>query len=477
MKFHIKIYLVLVGISVIILLCAGYLVSIELKSYVLERINYELDTQIEQFEYILSNSSNINFSYSHYQRLSELGNLRLTLISTDGTVIFDSKIDSSKISEVENHITRPEIMEASKIGRGQIIRKSKTLNQEFVYLAKKLDNVIKLEGIDKDIRYIRGSLSLAKMNNLITSIQTKFFYVSGIILFVIVFITYFISKLLIKPLHEILSAAEDVKDGDLERRITISTKDEFGKLSKAINAMVEKLKEDLLQMKKLERVRTEFLGDVSHELRTPIFTIQASLETLLNGAIYDECVNRDFLNKAMQSAKRLDALLSDLIEISRIESGDMRMNLNHFDINELITQTVNEMQPHCLQKNITLKKKFDSEFNQVYADKDKIKQVLINLIDNAIKYSPNESEIVVAAENVDNGVKVSVIDSGCGIPAEHIPHIFKRFYRVDKARSREVGGTGLGLAIVKHIIEAHGSKINVESQVGKGSNFYFILSK
>lgn len=481
MRVQIKIYLSLIGLSIIILSSARYFITNELESYFKERVIYELDTQIDQVGYNLKNlslsPSDHKFSYEYYKKLSELANVRLTLISTNGVVLFDSQIDQSQIPLCENHLNRPEIIEAAKSGKGQIQRQSTTLNEEMIYIAKKIDEPLKVSGLESDIYFIRVGLSSTNINHLLGNIQSKVFYISAVVLLTIIGIAFFISKAVTRPLNEISIAATEIRSGNLEKRIPVRTQDEFGKLAETINNMVDKLNDDLVQMKKLERLRTEFLGDVSHELRTPIFAIRASIETLLNGAINDSDVNKDFLNKALNNAKRIDAPLFDLIEISRIESGDMKMSFRYFKLKDLIDQTFTEMHSQAEAKQIDLKTILEDQNIEVFGDKERLKQALTNLVDNAIKYTAEGGEIKICAENTNLGVIVSVIDNGCGIAEKHLPNIFKRFYRVDKTRSCEVGGTGLGLAIVKHIIEAHGSKIEVLSEVGKGSAFSFFLKK
>lgn len=247
-------------------------------------------------------------------------------------------------------------------------------------------------------------------------------------------------------------------------------------LEDEIRAMFLRTKTDITNLKKLEQVRTEFLGNVSHELRTPIFTIQGFLETLLDGALYDKKVNRTFLQKAVQHTHNLNNLLNDLIDISMIESGQMRMSFRYFDVNEFLESIINELKSLAQSKNIELLFKPDEQNSRVFGDKEKLKQVLVNLIMNAVKYTENGYiEIGVLSEGKRG--KIYVRDTGIGIAETDIERIFERFYRVDKDRSREQGGTGLGLAICKHIIEAHGSKIEVESQLGKGSKFSFVLKK
>jgi len=284
-----------------------------------------------------------------------------------------------------------------------------------------------------------------------------------------------LSKRIAKPINDIAHAAEEIRSGNLEKRISISSNDEIGKLAKAVNGMVSKLNDDIVQMKKLEHVRSEFLGNVSHELRTPIFSLQASLETLLNGAIDDTRVNRDFLQKALNNTHRLNDLLADLIEISRIESGEMKMRFENFSLYEFLETIINEFQSLAHQKNISLSLESENKMFPAYGDKEQLKIVFSNLIANAIKFTNANGGVIVSFEKTVPGVRITVKDTGVGISEEHLPRILERFYRVDKNRSRELGGTGLGLAIAKHIVEAHGSKIDVQSELGKGSAFRFTL--
>ena len=247
-------------------------------------------------------------------------------------------------------------------------------------------------------------------------------------------------------------------------------------LQDEIQQMFKKERNDIEYLKRLERMRTEFLANVSHELRTPIFAIQGYIETLLDGAIDDEKVNKYFLDKANQHTINLSNLLNDLIDISMIESGEMRMSYRYFNINNYLSQMILEFQPIAQEKNIELIYYPASEDLQLFGDKSRLKQVFINLITNAIKYT-EQGKVEVLIEEEPKYGKIIIRDTGIGIPPEDINRIFERFYRVDKARSRAVGGTGLGLAIVKHIVEAHNSRIEVKSELGVGSEFSFRLKK
>lgn len=243
-----------------------------------------------------------------------------------------------------------------------------------------------------------------------------------------------------------------------------------------IKAMFLRTRNDIANLKKLEQVRTEFLGNVSHELRTPIFAIQGYLETLLDGAINDPKVNISFLQKANQHTINLNNLLNDLIDISMIESGQMKMSFRYFNMHEFLESLLIEMKPHALMKEIELIIQPVKQNLQVFGDRDKIKQVMVNLVMNAIKYT-ERGFVEIGVIDESKKCIVYVKDTGIGISPNDLDRIFERFYRVDKDRSRSVGGTGLGLAIVKHILEAHGSKIEVKSVHGEGSEFSFSIKK
>lgn len=280
-----------------------------------------------------------------------------------------------------------------------------------------------------------------------------------------------------KILNTIVDALQRINAGDLSVRLPETGTPELRRIGKLVNQVVGNLKEDIAKLEKLERVRSEFLANVSHELRTPIFSIQGFIETLIDGAIDDDEVNREFLRKAYEHSERLNVLLNDLIEISRIESGEMRMSFRYFDISEFLKNVTEEMSPLAERKSLRITSSTDSHEVLVLGDKERLRQAISNLIDNSIKYTDKGGSIDVGFIELENSARVFVKDTGCGIGEEHLTRIFERFYRVDKDRSRRVGGTGLGLAIVKHIIEAHNSKIEVESELGKGSEFSFYLKK
>ena len=238
-------------------------------------------------------------------------------------------------------------------------------------------------------------------------------------------------------------------------------------------------KDEIDMLRANEQFRKEFLMNLAHELRTPIFSVQGYVDTLLGGALEDPNVNKKFLGNAARSVERLARLVDDLDEISKLESGRIPIVQETFVMQELVKEVYEEMQLRAAEKNVQLEIKKGTERPiSVNADKTKIRQVLVNLIENAIKYGPENATITTGVYEIDGKhVFTEVSDEGPGIAEEHLPRIFERFYRADRSRSRAIGGTGLGLAIVKHIIEAHGQTVNVRSKVGVGSSFGFTLEK
>lgn len=256
---------------------------------------------------------------------------------------------------------------------------------------------------------------------------------------------------------------------------------ELERVAESIDRMEKRAEEDIAALKRLEQVRGEFLGNVSHELRTPIFTVQGFLETLLDGAVDDPEVRDEFLQKAHDNLIRLHALLNDLIEISRIESGALKLSFRDFDLVDLARGTLHNLSDKAALSSVSLgidvRGANDLGEIKVYGDRKRIEQALVNLLDNAIKYNRPEGSVLLRI-GVENGtVRLSVRDDGPGIAPIHLDRIFERFYRIDRGRSREVGGSGLGLAIVKHIVEAHGSSIEVLSDGRNGSTFSFTLPR
>ena len=287
---------------------------------------------------------------------------------------------------------------------------------------------------------------------------------------------YLIGRRRHKELDEIKTIINNIRKNKYNNEEEIQLGSNLLALQKAIKKMFKKEKSDIEYLQRLQKMRSQFIANVSHELRTPIFAIQGYIETLLNGAINDKNVNMHFLEKANQNTISLSHLLNDLIDISMIESGEMRMSFRYFKIDDLIKQVIQENKKIAEDKNLELIYIPARDDLEVFGDKDKLRQVLVNLILNSVKYT-EKGKIEVVVEEENKQAKIIVRDTGIGIPENYLDRIFERFFRIDKARSKSQGGTGLGLAIVKHIIESHNTKVAVTSKVGVGSEFSFLLKK
>jgi two-component system phosphate regulon sensor histidine kinase PhoR len=232
---------------------------------------------------------------------------------------------------------------------------------------------------------------------------------------------------------------------------------------------------DVTELRRLERVRSEFVANVSHELRTPLTCIKGYLETLLDGALDDRAHARRFLEVAGTHAERLDRLIDDLLELSNIESGRVTMVPKRLDLSDVVTGVAAMFERRTAQSHQTLERVVPTGL-EVQADRDRLVQILVNLVDNAVKFTPEGGRIDIEAEPVMDGrVEIRVRDTGIGIASTELPRITERFYRVDKDRSREVGGTGLGLAIVKHLVQAHGGELHIDSVLGQGTTVSFTV--
>ena len=275
-------------------------------------------------------------------------------------------------------------------------------------------------------------------------------------------------KLIRKLKKKELESIEDEKPGTLNPLKTINEE---------IYSFAEFKQKEIDELKKLEAFRKEFIADISHELKTPIFAAQGFVHTLLDGAVNDKAVRNKFLKKAAKSLDGLDMLVQDLLTLSHIETGQIKMHFENVDLYQLTEEVFEQFENKADKKDVGLRIETQHRRVMVYADWQRISQVMTNLISNAIKHSFDGDEVIVSFSSTKKNVIVRVKDSGEGIPEEHVHRIFERFYRVDKSRSREKGGTGLGLAIVKHILEGHNSKAEVESTPGKGSTFSFKLPK
>jgi two-component system phosphate regulon sensor histidine kinase PhoR len=283
----------------------------------------------------------------------------------------------------------------------------------------------------------------------------------------------------IKRLSRVVDNITHKKFGNYEN-FDHNAKDELDELIGQSVLASKTIEREIQRLNRIENYRKEFIGDISHELKTPIFAVQGFIETLLNGAIEDEEVNRVFLEKAMRNVDRLTYLTRDLMEISKLETGELKSEITHIYLHDVVGEVVENLQYKAEKEHINLKfEEFDKNI-MVSADRNQIKQALFNLIENAMKYNKPHGRVTVGAKRYSKDrdrILVYVKDTGIGMEQQYIDRVTERFFRIDKSRSREKGGTGLGLAIVKHIMEAHEQDFFINSAPDAGSTFSFTLQK
>lgn len=285
-----------------------------------------------------------------------------------------------------------------------------------------------------------------------------------------VILAMFTSRRLEKPLEEVATAADSISKGDFQKRIDVDKMHEMRGLANTFNTMAEELE-------KYENTRSSFVANVSHELRSPLTSIQGFVQGILDGTIEDENDKKQYLGIVLDETRRLNVLISDLLDLSKLESGQFPLHKTDWDINELIRQSLIRFITKIEDKNLEITVDIPDEKTMISADKDRLTQVVTNIIDNAVKYS-NENgflKIWTTVKNDDGKVEISIANSGDAIPEEDLPYVFDRFFKVDKSHNRKIKGTGIGLSIVWNIIVQHGEKIWVNSKEGTGTVFTFTM--
>ena len=285
---------------------------------------------------------------------------------------------------------------------------------------------------------------------------------------VAVVVSILFSRSIVAPLRAMMSASQRIADGRYDERVSVSGSDELAQLAERFNRMAE-------QLERTETMRRQLIGDVSHELRTPLTAIGGYMEGLTDGVLP---ATPETFEQVRVEASRLSRLVDDLQELSRVEAGSYRLDVHPVTLSTLLETTVKRLSHQFDGKQVTLTRNLSPNLPPVLADEDRITQVLTNLLGNALAYTLAGGEVTVSAAKTGDKMLVSVKDNGLGIPAESLPHIFDRFYRVDKSRSRAAGGgSGIGLTIAKALVEAHGGRIWVESTLRQGSTFSFSLPR
>ncbi|MBN1384779.1 MAG: HAMP domain-containing protein [Elusimicrobia bacterium] len=504
--------------------------------------------------------------------IKELGkeiNTRITVILSNGMVVADSEENPGLM---ENHRTRPEIMDAVESGFGKSIRYSTTLEKEMLYVALPINS-----GDNKKVlAVLRISLFLSDINVLLNKLKIDILKISIAIIIISVLVALFFSSSLSKPIGELMTASHKIASGDFDTKVLFKSKDELSRLADSFNNMSEQMKRmfeklsqqkdelnniissiqealllidkdgqillfndsfkelsgnqivekkyywevlrvpefgDLIKrvtiqkkslvqeimlnnqvylcsvaflsnqqemvvlfhnitdLKNLEKIKRDFVTNVSHELRTPLTAIKGFTETLEEGV---DGKNRHYVDVIKGHTERLIRIVQDLLMLSELEEKGNKLELKDINLVNIMENISRLFIPKAKDKNLEFKVNIDKNVANIKADSFKLEQILINLIDNAIKYT-EKGGIEVFVKLKDESVVFDITDTGIGIPNEYLPRIFERFFVVDKSHSRKLGGTGLGLSIVKHIVQLHNGKIDIESTVGKGTKFVITL--
>jgi two-component system phosphate regulon sensor histidine kinase PhoR len=393
---------------------------------------------------------------------------RITIVRADGKVLADSEANAAGM---ENHRSRPELVAALAGRAGADIRRSATIGVSFLYVATPIGGGA-----------IRIAVPLAEIDRQIARFRWKILASTGLAFLPALFIAGLLARFLSRRFAAITAYAAELARGNFRARLPGGDSSEFGQLVRTLNETaehlqraVEQLEREHAELEKVERVRKDFVTNVSHELRTPLASIQGYTETLLDGAIDEPAHNRRFLGIIRHNAERLTRITEDLLTLSRIEQKRQQFEFDSHPVAMLLADAIDLMRPLAEKHSIRLELEPAPVDAFVRCDSEAVSQILSNLLDNAIKYTHAGGRIVVGAALRGGFVEFQVRDTGIGIPAEDLTRLFERFYRVDKARSREMGGTGLGLSIVKHLVSAQGGAARVESRVGEGSTFFFTL--
>lgn len=466
-RLFLKLILAVVGVLIVSLIAVDFMASRIAETTYTETLTRELEEKCRMLA--LGDPTRLTQERAH--RLAAAAAGRLTVITRDGRVVVDS---GNNPEAMENHARRPEVAAALAGKTGSSRRTSPTMGLPFLYVAIPIP-----EGA------LRLAVPLGEVTNQVDEIRQRMLYATSLAFLPAVFIAAIFARYTATKLASIIDYAGQLAQGNFRARLKTSGSDELGVLSGKLKETGEKLEEmfDQLQtehaeLEKLERVRKDFVINVSHELRTPLASIQGYTETLLDGALFDPNNNVRFLSIIRQNAERLARLTADLLTLSRVELRQTRFQFASYYVNGLLRNSIDALKPLADRKNIHLHLDPAPDSLDVFCDAEAVHQILSNLIDNAIKYTPENGTVFLNAQHLGGDpelVEICVRDTGFGIPQDEMLRLFERFYRVDKARSRELGGTGLGLAIVKHLTLAQGGTVRVASETNCGATFCFTL--
>jgi len=579
-SFQWRITIPIITLIVVIMAALGIYLSSSVRNSQMDNLRFQLEQEAKiTADAILP--SLLGASDSPDVLAKKLGqeiDTRITIIATNGAVLGDSVEDPATM---ENHATRPEVIDALATGIGESTRYSTTLKEQMMYVAVTVNNQGGVVGIT------RVALPLTTVEENVSQVTRTIILATVIIAVLAMLATWIITRTMTRPIRQLTKAVQGISTGQWGHKINISSKDEIGQLARAFNEMSANLKvtvdtmtaektklnnilanmvdgvimtdadgdiilankaagtlfgfkegdvtdkpvievvhdhevdavlklclntgkeqvaqfessvtrrfvrvivvpiqsqerlsgvlillQDLTELRNLQTMRRDLVGNISHELRTPIAGIKAMAETLLDGAIDDKKAAKDFLSRIQSETDRLAQMVAELTQLSRIETGQSELKKEPINPNTLVDEILAEMKPLAERQQVTLAEELSSDLPLIQADKDRIRQTIINLVHNAIKFNKSGGKVTVATSYNNQSVSLTITDTGIGISKDDLPRVFERFYKADKARTGS--GSGLGLAIAKHTIQAHGGDIRAQSVEGKGSTFTFTLPR
>lgn len=433
-----------------------------IRDYLLEQGRIEMEQDTQWLAVTIANLSDNKDFEKHFEQAGKTSDYQLALYDSTGTLL-DSYLDSDTTFVPPQNL--PKGILKSLRARGDLSLLPREPD------SPALTGYIEMQQSSNSARYLLARQLKAKIYYPIKKIRWIIYYGLFISMGLIVIVSVWIARYLTKPITQIKNVAQAIAEGDVDREINIERKDEFGTLAESLDRMASRLRADTEQIKKYAEKQRQFFADITHEIRNPLHTISGALEMLELENLPAEKKTK-YIRSAQNQTERISRLFKDLLTLQRYDSDEHFIETKQFDLAKIAEHMVEWYGDRAEEKGISFK--IDRHPCKAVGDPGKIEQVIDNLISNALKYT-NEGHVRLSYAAENEHVKVLVEDSGIGISGEHLDRLFDRFYRTDKARSRDKGGTGLGLAVVKSILNAHGTDIEVESEVGKGTSFWFRL--
>lgn len=445
-----------VGLAV---LAVGIYVAVVLRGETYEATREMLFTQAERIAHYIERSESREERVTAAREISRITKFRITIIQ-DGQMVVD--VEDNRLLSDPRLMERPEIV-SSSAANVRFAERERTDGRPILFVAIHRPE----SGLIVRIGQVEPPL-VALVNTMLIAL------VVGMVMALLLALlgSWVAAYQVTTPLQAIRNSARRIAEGDFDQKIRVESRAaEFQELAMSLNRMSDSFRRQINELQRLTQLQNEFIGNVGHEVRNPIFAVSGYLEALGSGTLTPEMRKR-YAEKGLTNLHRLQNLFNDLIEIARLEYREDLIKLSAFDLQELLDEVADMLRPKAGQKGLSLET--DNPHLFVEADRSRIRQVLTNLIDNAIAYTDTGSIRCRFRRRLDK-IRVEIVDTGRGIPEEHLDRIFERFYRVDPDRSRRSGGTGLGLSIVHQILHAHGEQIHVESTVGRGTRFWFEL--